>query len=81
MTPMVEILTFLSASFVLGLAFGCALWKFGVAKEMDTLATEKKFWQQRLDQARFERDQDQDKISALETERASLKKRLATAAS
>ena len=81
MTPMVEILAYLSATFILGLIFGWALWRFGIAKEMSTLTTEKEFWQQRLDQARFERDRDQDKIEALEKERASLKKRLTKAAS
>jgi predicted nucleic acid-binding Zn-ribbon protein len=76
---MVEILAYLSATFVLGLALGWALWKFGVSKEMKTLSSEKDFWQERLDQARFERDQDQQKIDALEKERASLKKQLRAA--
>lgn len=79
MTPMVEIIAFLSATFVLGIALGWSLWRFGLSKEMATLTTEKEFWQQRLDQARFERDQDQDKIKALEKERNSLKQRLAKA--
>lgn len=79
MTPMVEILAFLSAAFVLGLVLGWSLWRFGVSKEMSTLASEKDFWQQRLDQARFERDQDQDKIAALEKERSNLKKQLKAA--
>lgn len=79
MTPMVEIIAFLSATFVLGIALGWSLWRFGLSKKMATLTTEKEFWQQRLDQARFERDQDQDKIKALEKERNSLKQRLAKA--
>lgn len=80
MTPTVEILAFLSGAFILGIALGWSLWKLGLSEEMNTLTTEKEFWQQRLDQARFERDQDQDKISALEKERNSLKQRLAKAA-
>jgi len=80
MTPMVEIVAFLSAAFLLGLALGWSLFKLGVSAEMKTLTTEKEFWQQRLDQARIERDQDQDKIEALENERNALKKKLKVAA-
>jgi len=46
---------------------------------MKALTAEKDFWQQRLDQARFERDQDQEKIKALEKERNSLKQLLSKA--
>jgi len=79
MTPMVEIIVFLSAALLLGVAFGWSIWRFGSAKEMKALTAEKDFWQQRLDQARFERDQDQEKIKALEKERNSLKQLLSKA--
>lgn len=80
MTPIIEVSAYLSATFVLGLSLGWALWKLGLNQQLKTIMTEKEFWQQRLDQARFERDKDQDKIAALEKERANLKKRVADAA-
>jgi uncharacterized membrane-anchored protein YhcB (DUF1043 family) len=78
-TPLVQILVYLAVTFVLGLALGWLLWKFGGSTQSDAMTTEIDYWKQRLDQSRNERDLEQDKIAVLERERDNLKKRLAAA--
>ncbi len=81
LTPMVQILAFLSATFLLGLALGWLLWRFGGSSQAASETTEVQYWRQRLDQSRIERDLEKDKIAVLERERDSLKKRLVAAKS
>lgn len=76
MTPMIEIILYLSATFLLGLSLGAAIWKLGTAHKVGTVESEKAFWQQRVQQARAERDQDQEKIERLEAEREKLRDQL-----
>lgn len=80
-TPLVQILVYLSSTFLMGLALGWLLWKFGGSKQLESMTTDMQYWKQRLDQSRLERDQEQDKKSALERERDNLKKRLMSAKS
>ncbi len=77
-TPLVQILAYLSSTFLLGLVLGWLLWKFGGSKQIESVATELQYWKQRLAQARLETDQKQDKIDSLEREKDNLKKRLAS---
>lgn len=76
LNPMAEILLYLSGAFVLGIALGWTMWKFGAPGGAQEEATDVNFWQQRFDQARAERDLAQDRISTLEHESGELKKRL-----
>lgn len=75
-TPSIHILTFLSATFVLGLALGWIIWKFQTTSAGETAETEVKFWKQRWDQSRLELDREQAKIETLEKERDTLKGKL-----
>lgn len=77
-TPLVQVLLLIACAFALGLALGWLLWKFGMAQKMATLTTEMEYWRQRLDQARLERDQDQDKLTCLEEEKNNLKKQVSS---
>lgn len=74
--PMIDILLFLSAAFVLGVALGWALWKLGAEEQMSSAMTESEFWQQRMTQARAQNDLQKERIEALEKERETLKERL-----
>lgn len=75
--PTTDTAMFLSGAFVLGLALGWALWKLGSEQQLSGAATETEFWQQRLNQARQEREFDKIKIEALEKERAKLADQIA----
>jgi hypothetical protein len=74
--PTIDTAIFLSAAFALGLALGWALWQLGTAEKLTGATSESEFWQQRLNQARQERDLDQMKIETLDRELNKLKKRL-----
>ena len=78
-TPFILILVYLSATFILGLALGWILWKFGIAKQLVTATTEMQYWKDRLEQLRAERNLEQDRFASLERERDNLKKRLRVA--
>lgn len=75
-TPLVQILVYLSATFLLGLVLGWLLWKFGGAKQLASTDTNAQYWKDRLEQSRIERSLEQDRVVALEHERDNLKKRL-----
>jgi hypothetical protein len=60
----------------LGLVLGWLLWKFTDPKQSATAATELLYWKERLEQSRFERNLDQERMTALESERDKLKRRL-----
>ncbi|MCG3268342.1 hypothetical protein [Yoonia sp. I 8.24] len=78
-TPMIQILLYLSATFVLGFALGWLLWKFSNTEQADAQSTETEYWMDRLDQARNERDLLETKIAALSREKENLTKRLKAA--
>lgn len=75
---MVQILIYMGATFVLGLAMGWVVWRYGSANAVATLSSEVNFWKQNCEQSRFERDADLRKIELLEHERDNLKKRVAS---
>lgn len=64
--PLIDTAIFLSGAFVLGLALGWVLWKLGTQHQSRDADQESEFWQQRLNQARQERDLFQTKLEALE---------------
>lgn len=78
-SPLVMILVYLSATFLLGLALGWLVWKFGGSGQSDSAATDAEYWKERLEQSRVERNVEQDRIVTLERERDNLKKRLKAA--
>lgn len=75
-SPVIGLLVFLSAAFILGLALGWIWWRFNSATSVASLTSEREFWQQRFEQARRARDLDQDRIAILEAEKSALQKRL-----
>ncbi|MGJ8621925.1 MAG: hypothetical protein ACSHW1_04050 [Yoonia sp.] len=79
LTPLVQILAYLTATFALGLALGWVLWNFGGTKKEKSLLSEKEYWEQRFKQSSIERNLEGDKVAALESERDTLKKRLGAA--
>lgn len=64
--PSIDTAIFLSGAFVLGLALGWVLWKLGSDQQSNDAGSESEFWQQRLNQARQERDLFQTRLEALE---------------
>ena len=74
--PMLLILAFLSATFLLGLALGYLLWNVAGKSKEDGFATELQFWKQRWDQSRLETDRANARVEALEKERNTLKGKL-----
>ncbi len=76
LTPLIQIMLYLGGTFVLGLALGWVLWKFGSAAAAKAEEADVAFWQQRFEQVRSERDLAQDRIDSLESEREMLKKRV-----
>lgn len=80
-TPLIGALIYLAASFMLGLGLGFAIWKLGSSQQIKLALTETDFWRKRLDEARIKRDQDQERLKALEHTSAVLKKQLSTQAS
>jgi len=74
--PTIDTVIFLFAAFILGLALGWAVWKLGTDEQLTSVTSETEFWQQRLNQARQERNLDKTRIEVLEKERDNLKKRL-----
>jgi len=72
-TPVVDVLIFLSVTFLLGLALGWIVWNFKPEAEADSAEDEEIFWKTRYNQARLESAADQSKISDLEKELANLK--------
>jgi len=74
---LIQVLIFMSSTFVLGLLLGWVVWKQGADEQRQTLADEVQFWKDHLEQTRLERDRDINKIDALTKEKANLKKRLA----
>lgn len=80
-TQLILILGYLSSTFLLGLALGWLIWQFGRSKELESMAADTQYWKQRLEQSRFERNIDLDRVTALETERDNLKRRLKSASS
>ncbi len=75
-TPLVLILAYLAATFLLGLVLGWLLWKFGGPTQVGVTETDVQYWKDRVEQSRVERNIEQDRITALERERDNLKKRL-----
>ncbi|MEO9825586.1 MAG: hypothetical protein ABJF50_14310 [Paracoccaceae bacterium] len=60
LTPVLEVVLFLSATFVLGLAFGWVLWSFSAKQEISAIATERDFWKDSYNQARLKGDSNQE---------------------
>lgn len=80
-SALIQILVFMSLTFVLGSLLGWLLGTFSAFKQRETMSTEIEYWQERLNQLRVERDLASDKISNLEHERDNLKKRIKQAGS
>lgn len=78
-TPLVMILAYLSATFLLGLVLGWLVWRFGSSNQSESTTTDAEYWKERLEQSRVERNIEQDRIVTLERERDNLKKRLKVA--
>ena len=76
-----QILVYMSCTFLLGLSLGWLVWSFGSSKERKTLVDEAQFWKAHLEQTRFKRDEDLNKIEQLLNDKANLKKQLASVAS
>jgi uncharacterized membrane-anchored protein YhcB (DUF1043 family) len=76
---MIQILIYLSSTFVLGIALGWLLWKFGNSEQANAQSTETEYWMERLDEARNERDLLETKMEALAREKDKLAKRLKSA--
>lgn len=60
LTPVLEIVLFLSATFLLGLALGWVLWSFSAKLEISSMASERDFWKKSYDQERLKSDKNQD---------------------
>ncbi|PUB19234.1 hypothetical protein DFP92_101829 [Yoonia sediminilitoris] len=78
---LIQILFFMTCTFVLGLMLGYLLWRFGTAQKIASMSSDLKFWRDNLEQSRIEREVEIRRIEELTRERAILKKRLASQSS
>lgn len=72
-TPPVDILVFLTVTFLLGLTLGWIIWKFQTVPEDDGSESEVQFWKQRFNQSRLEHGVEQSKVGQLEKELEALR--------
>lgn len=77
---MVQILVFMLCTFVLGVALGWLIWRYGGASKsaIDSMETEVDFWRSNLEQCRLELAEERNALAALLEESSVLKKRLAS---
>ncbi len=75
----VQAMIYMCATFILGGVLGWAIWGYGSAKQLSTMASEVNFWKENCEQSRFQRDNELRKIELLEDERKQLKQKLAAA--
>ncbi len=76
LTPLAQILIYLSCTFLLGLAMGWVIWKYRISTEPDTDIA---FWKERLDNARAMHQLSEQRNETLEREKETLKAKLASA--
>jgi hypothetical protein len=60
LTPELEIVVFLSSTFVLGLALGWVLWCLSSKQEISSIASERNFWKKSYEQARLQSHPNQE---------------------
>ena len=60
LTPALEIIVFLSATFLLGLALGWVLWFLSAKQEIGAIASERDFWKGSYEKARMQSEANQD---------------------
>ena len=80
MSLMVQILLFMLVTFVLGLALGWLIWRFGGPAQtaLDSKESELDFWRSNLEQCRMELGEERNAVAALREERSILKRRIAS---
>lgn len=60
LTPLIEIMLFLSSTFLLGLALGWVLWHLGAQQQVSKIASERDYWKKNFDQARVQNEPSQE---------------------
>ncbi|MEO0904566.1 MAG: hypothetical protein AAFX89_07320 [Pseudomonadota bacterium] len=77
--PLIQIFTFMSVTFLLGLALGWSIWRFGGAnqKELESATSQTDFWRKNLEQCRMELDGEKNKVTNLRNESTNLKRQIA----